>query len=506
MTKHTKPKWVKDQLSQRHKLIKKLGQGGQGVVYQTSDPQLLVKMPLKNFEEITDPTEITHFQEQLERLFLLPLSESMHITKPLYLLDGQAGYVMQMMQDMKPIGEWLPQIYKEQASDNSKQKDSGNLPPPPWLPDWISPEVPKASAYPLAMYAKSGGTKRRLELLTQATIELLKLHSVGVIFMDISPENLFCSKTKGYNEVWLIDADNLRFEVTNAKAGVLTPQYAAPEVVKGESGARVTSDAYSLSLLAFKILTMCGAFEGERFTDDDDDWAADDSQNGELSVETQAEHGLLPFIFDAEDDSNTQIRGRGLPHQLTLTPELLTFFQEMFGIGRTQPWQRPSLHSLPRMLAKATDNSIQCSCGMSFYYQPSLENNACPYCQKQPQNLLVATSYQYSNDGIGEPIWTWVSPFSEDEDLKLPRRLAGSFEFDKHSVPLLEISHIESDSFIYASAEDVRIDITDLSGRFTPLANQWLLEKSQLEEGVQLYVHNPHSVLIEIKVLDNNAI
>lgn len=506
MTKHTKSKWVKDQLSQRHKLTKKLGQGGQGVVYQTSDPQLLVKMPLKNFEEIIDPTEITRFQEQLERLFLLPLSESMHITKPLYLLDGQAGYVMQMMEDMQPIGEWLPQIFKQQSSEESKQQDSDNSSSPVWFPHWLSDEVPLGSAYPLAMYAKSGGTKRRLELLTQATIELLKLHSVGVIFMDISPENLFCSKTKGYNEVWLIDADNLRFEAIDAKAGALTPQYAAPEVVKRESGARVTSDAYSLSLLAFKVLTMCGAFEGIRFVDDEDDWATDDSESGELSVEVQAEHGLLPFIFDAEDDSNTPIKGRGLPHEYILTPELLTFFQKMFGKGRIQPWQRPSLHSLPRMLAKATDNSIQCSCGMSFYHQPSLENNVCPYCEKQPQNLIVATSYQYSDEGIGEPIWAWVSSFSEDEDLKLPRRLIGSFEFNKHSMPLLEISHIESDSFIYVSAEDVRIDITELYGRFTPLASQWLLEKSQLEEGVQLYVHAPHSVIIEIKVLNNNAI
>lgn len=498
MTKQTKPRWVKDQLSQKHKLTKILGQGGQGIVYKTSDPQLLVKMPLKNFEEITDKAEIKRFQDQLERLYLLPLSESMHITKPLYLLDEQAGYVMQMMQDMQPIGEWLPQIFKQQASETSDL--------PTWFPDWMSKEVALESAYPLAMYAKSGGTKRRLELLTQATIELLKLHSVGVIFMDISPENIFCSMTPGYSEVWMIDADNLRFEAIDAKGGVLTPQYAAPEIVKRESGARVTSDAYSLSLLAFKIITMSGAFDGKRFVEDqeEDDWASDDEEKNELSLDVQAEEGLLPFIFDAQDTSNSRVKG--LPHELTLTSELLAFFQQMFGEGRAQPWKRPSLYSLPKMLAKATDNSIQCECGMSFYYQQAVVDSSCPYCKRQPQNLLVATSYHYNAEGVGEPIWTWVSPFVEDVDLKLPRRLTGSFEFDKHNKTLFEISHIEKDTFIYASAEDVRVDITDLKGRFNRLTTQWLLEKPQLEEGVQLYVHAPHSVIIEIKVLGNNAI
>ena len=86
-------KWVKDQLSQRHKLTKELGKGGQGVVFRTTDPELLVKMPLKGGQVITDKTEVERFQHQLDRLYLLPLSEKMHITKPLYLLEEQAGYV-----------------------------------------------------------------------------------------------------------------------------------------------------------------------------------------------------------------------------------------------------------------------------------------------------------------------------------------------------------------------------------------------------------------------------
>lgn len=491
----TKPRWVKDELSQWHKLTKELGRGGQGVVYRTSDPELLVKMPLKNGKEITDKADVEHFEKQFERLYLLPLTEAMHITKPLYLLAEQAGYVMQMMQDMQPIGEWLPQIFKKQLAKTFTR------------PTWLSEDVPLEAAYSLAMYAESGGTKRRLELLAQATIELIKLHSVGVIFMDVSPENIFCSTSLSHSEVWLIDADNLRFETVNSKSGVLTPQYGAPEIVKGEDGARVGSDAYSLSLLAFKILTMTGAFNGQRFKDamdEEDDWADDETEAGGPSLEVQAEQGELPFIFDAEDDSNSSVDG--LPSNLVLTPALLRFFQTMFGAGRTQAWRRPSLHSLPRLLTSAADASISCVCGMSFYYQSSTAKHSCPYCQHTPQELLVATSYFYTKEGADELAWTWVTPFTDGQNLRIPRRLSGSFEIDSHNTPLLEINQIEQDWFIYMSAEGVQVDMADHNGHFQPLVGQWLLEKQQLEEGVQLYLHAPYSVIIEIKVQKNNAI
>ena len=497
--KKSESRLVKDQLSQWHELTKELGKGGQGVVYRTSDPEILVKMPLKNHKEITDKAEVKQFQEQIESLYLLPLNNDMHITRPLYLLEERAGYVMQMMQDMQPIGDWLTQ----KISNLSKKEQSKYKPPV-----WLNKDVALETAYPLAMYAKNGGTKRRLELLAQATIELLRLHSVGVVFMDVSPDNIYCSMAPEHSEVWMIDADNLRFEVVNAKSGVITPQYGAPEVVKGEDGARVVSDAYSLSLLAFKMLTMSGAFDGQRFVDaqdDEDDWAADDSENEDASLEVQAEQGRLPFIFDAEDDSNRKA-ANGLPSHLVLTPSLLGFFQKMFGEGRTAPWQRPSLHSLPRLLASAADSSIQCRCGMSYYYQHSNPEQSCPYCNHQYQKLLVVNSYFCTSESASEMAWTWVSPFIDGQDLRLPRRLSGCFDIDNHNAPMLEINQVEQDWFMYVSAEDIRVDVTDNSGHFRPLISQWLLERQQLEEGVQLYLHAPYSMVIEIKVHKNNAI
>ena len=485
---------VKDQLSQWHELKKELGKGGQGVVYRTADSELLVKMPLKNGKEITDKEEINHFQKRFENLYLLPLTNKMHITRPLYLLEGQAGYVMQMMQDMQPIGKWLPQILNKQLAKTFTR------------PSWLSEEVPLEVAYSLAMYANTGGTKRRLELLSQTSIELLRLHSVGVIFMDISPDNIYCSTKPEHSEVWMIDADNLRFEGVSSKSGVITPQYGAPEIVKGIDGGRVVSDTYSLALLAFKILTMSNAFEGQLFSDvvgDEDDWATDDSESSKPNLEVQAAQGELPFIFDAEDKSNTATHG--LPAELVFTPDVLCFFQKMFGKGRTEPWQRPSLQSLPRLLAKAADASIQCHCGMSFYYQSTNDTQSCPYCNQHHPKILVVNSYFYTSEGLSDPVWTWVSPFTDDQNIQLPRRISGDFDIDQHNVPMIEINQLGQDRFLYVSAEDVRIDVIDNKDSFH-LTNQWLLDEQKIEEGVQLYLHAPYSVIIEIKVKKNNDI
>ena len=496
MQHHKEPKLtrVKDQLSQWHELKKELGKGGQGIVYRTADPELLVKMPLKNGKEITSRDEINHFQKRFEHLYLLPLTNKMHITRPLYLLEEQAGYVMQMMQDMQPIGEWLPQILNKQLAKTFTR------------PSWLSEDVSLEAAYSLAMYANSGGTKRRLELLSQAAIELLRLHSVGVIFMDISPDNIYCSTKPEHSEVWMIDADNLRFEGVSSKSGVITPQYGAPEIVKGIDGGRAVSDTYSLALLAFKILTMSNAFEGQIFSDvvdDEDDWATDDSESSKPTLEVQAAQGELPFIFDAEDKSNTATHG--LPAELVFTPDLLCFFQKMFGKGRTEPWQRPSLQSLPRLLAKAADASIQCHCGMSFYYQSENSIQSCPYCNQHHPKILVVNSYFYTSEGLSDPVWTWVSPFTDDQNIQLPRRISVDFDIDQHNVPMIEINQLGQDRFLYVSAEDVRIDVIDNKDSFH-LTNQWLLDEQKIEEGVQLYLHAPYSVIIEIKVKKNNDI
>lgn len=139
-------------------------------------------MPLKNGKEITSRDEINHFQKRFEHLYLLPLTNKMHITRPLYLLEEQAGYVMQMMQDMQPIGEWLPQILNKQLAKTFTR------------PSWLSEDVFLEAAYSLAMYANSGGTKRRLELLSQTAIELLRLHSVGVGYLWIFLQIIFTAQ------------------------------------------------------------------------------------------------------------------------------------------------------------------------------------------------------------------------------------------------------------------------------------------------------------------------
>ena len=72
-------------------------------------------------------------------------------------------------------------------------------------------------------------------------------------------------------------------------------------------------------------------------------------------------------------------------------------------------------------------------------------------------------------------------------------------------MPMIEVNQFDQDRFLYVSAEDVRVDILD-NNHVQQLTNQWFLNEQQIEEGVQLYLHAPYSVIIEIKVKENNAI
>ena len=114
-------------------------------------------------------------------------------------------------------------------------------------------------------------------------------------------------------------------------------------------------------------------------------------------------------------------------------------------------------------------------------------------------------SYFYTSEGLSDPVWTWVSPFTDDQNIQLPRRISGDFDIDQHNVPMIEINQLGQDRFLYVSAEDVRIDVIDNKDSFH-LTNQWLLDEQKIEEGVQLYLHAPYSVIIEIKVKKNNDI
>ena len=326
------PEVVIDEQGNLHRLTEKLGQGGQGAVFRTTDANIAVKIVTKNDLPVTDEAERKRIHRRIENIRLLPL-DGLKIAKPVALLQPPSvGYVMQLLTGMVPLKNLL-----------------------------ANPEEDLAH-----FYIRTGGLKRRLELLKKTASILARLHAIPLVYADVSWNNIFVSEDTDANEVWLIDADNLHFQRPNAPA-ICTPIFGAPEVVSGKSGVHSLTDAYSFAILAYYVLAQRHPFEGDLVeydeSEDEDAWP-------------RALTGELPWVCDLEHVDNHTEKGLQ-PKDLVLSKGLESLFQQMFGPGRSAPLVRPGLQKWVTELHQAADMALFCpKCGSSYYPK----HKTCPFC------------------------------------------------------------------------------------------------------------------------------
>lgn len=393
---------VVDQFGNRHYLATELARGGQGVVYRTGDPDLAIKQPLGADGAVRPNVDM---RSRFQNVLCLPIPSRIPISLPLAVLRDEPGYVMRLLSDMEPLSEF--------ALSGQMQTEMAKL----QVPKWLAGVHDKRAMLSLMHYASSGSTKRRLLTLAKCAGVLARLHAAGIVYGDVSPRNCFMSRVDS-REVWLIDADNLRFERHSGGETVYTPRYGAPEVVRAVDQSRPRTDAWAFSVMAFEALTMLYPFMGSRVlaVDDlNDGWDAKSATTPlPGNLEEQAYVGLMPYVDDPDDSSNCAIGG--LPRNLVLTSQLISLFQETLGIGRTQPWRRPSLAFWAIELARAHDRSVVCpECSMSYF----LQHKACPYCGKTKPSLVRAKTLR----------WEFVMQPSAME-VALPHRLLNPFSLD----------------------------------------------------------------------------
>lgn len=87
------------------------------------------------------------------------------------------------------------------------------------------------------------------------------LHSQGYSYQDLSDGNFFVNPQTG--RILICDNDNVSEYGKNT--GILgTPQYMAPEIVRGEAKPSTYTDRFSLAVVIFILLTMTHPLEGRR--------------------------------------------------------------------------------------------------------------------------------------------------------------------------------------------------------------------------------------------------
>ena len=392
-----------DQYGNRYQLKDELARGGQGVVYRTSDADLAIKQPLGPDGE---PDRSSDLQQHFQNVRCLPLPPRIPVSLPLAVLREEPGYVMKLLSEMTPFGAF-------ELSGDMREKLAAEP-----LPGWLAGIKDKNTALPLVHYAKAGSTKRRLLALSKVAAILARLHAAGLVYGDVSPNNCFMGEGDA-PDVWLIDADNLRFELVRGGSSVFTPRYGAPEIVQGTDCSRPRTDAWAFSVMAFETLALVHPFIGQKVLDPDDDeggWDAEPVAEGApVDLDEQAYAGYLPFVDDENDDSNSALSG--LPRGLVLTDQLAKLFQETFGAGRTKPWRRPAMAYWALELTRAHDQSISCpACSMSY---PAESHETCPYCGSPRPALSIAKTAR----------WQMVVQSNGDE-VKLPHRLFHPFSLE----------------------------------------------------------------------------
>lgn len=376
-----------------HKVTKILGEGGQGLVCLTETPGFVLKFVTDNENLISaneNPAAFKYYTAVFKTIRHLPISPKNHLAVPAAILTDYAGYVMRLMEDMTSFS--------------------------------ILDDDPET-------FPATDGHRHRLEVLSKCASILAEIHSNGMVYCDISPNNIFITKdVNSQNQnVWFIDTDNLFIpnKISKGKL-VYTPRYAAPELLKKDAvSCTQNSDLYSFAVLAYECLSMIHPFAGkaalgeesaENNWDDSDGWdKSSDKDNENLDVDP-IYSGKYPWINDPTDESNHS--DKGFPPSLFLTQELFDLFQQTFSDGRKIPEQRPTAFYWQKAFSSASDLTIKCpSCSMSFIYD---SQHKCPWCEAEIPHIVTISS---ENKIVFSRELYWKENSSSSNEILVPERI-----------------------------------------------------------------------------------
>lgn len=325
---------VYDKLDNAYELKSRVGEGGQGIVCTTQMNGILVKIL-----NTKDTDKIKKWNDQISWCLRQNLSDLNLALPKIQIVKPRIGYVLELMDGLIPLQEVLETSFNDLVDNES-----------------------------VSEFIKTGGLKRRLDILLKAAKTLAELHSRGYAYGDISPANIFVSKDARYSEVWFIDCDNLCFNEREGYTHLHTPGYGAPEVVRNEMPVSALTDQWSFAVMTFELLTHQHPYKGVYVEDGEPE-----------VVEEQAYKGELPWVYDSNDDSNESTGGISI--NLVANKKLITLFSECFEQGKNESYKRPSMARWRDAIQEALDHLIECpGCGGDYFYIEQSEKQKCPFC------------------------------------------------------------------------------------------------------------------------------
>ncbi|HVY25530.1 MAG TPA: protein kinase [Polyangiaceae bacterium] len=209
-----------------YRLLRKLGEGGFGAVYEAEHPLLKRKAAVKVLHRVADRDSdaVQRFISEAQAVNQIRNRHIIDVFSFGKLNDGRHFYVMDLL-DGEPLDRWL--------------KRQGRL-----------------------------DASTALQLLTPIAGALDLAHAAGIVHRDLKPQNIFLAwDSSGDTVPKLLDfgmakllGDSTVHTVSGTPIG--TPLYMSPEQARGERVDR-RSDVYALGVLAFEMLTGQLPFVGD---------------------------------------------------------------------------------------------------------------------------------------------------------------------------------------------------------------------------------------------------
>ena len=159
-----------------------------------------------------------------------------------------------------------------------------------------------------------------------------KLHSLGYSYRDISFGNVFLNPDTG--NILICDNDNVSASGDDNSSVYGTPRFMAPEIVVGTALPSRNTDLYSLSVLLFYMFMLHHPLEGKR----------------EADIKCMDIFAMMMlfgknpvFIFDPDDGSNRPVKGyqdNAIIYWSIYPQFLKDLFTTAFTVGLTHPNRR----------------------------------------------------------------------------------------------------------------------------------------------------------------------
>ncbi len=257
------------------RLLREVGRGGMGVVYEAEQISLRRRVALKilPFVSAIDPRQLQRFQN--EALAAAHLRHENIV--PVYAVGNERGvhyYAMQfidgrsladLIDEMRPATEKVAE--GNETSPNQRSRAStGKINRDPTR----QPNKPGGADSLIASISRDRTNDRRryfdwlAGLGRQASQALEHAHQAGIVHRDIKPANLLLDAR---GQLWVADfglaqfSSNSSVTVTGEVLG--TMRYASPEQALGKRGLLDhRSDIYSLGASLYELLTLRPIFDG----------------------------------------------------------------------------------------------------------------------------------------------------------------------------------------------------------------------------------------------------